>query len=120
VDVVQAAVEPANNKWPVEDKNVFGPYYTGVDFIYGDPLAIHRRLYQETAGEADLWVRQAWGADPLERCTAIGKLYPAVIAAFRCSAFDVGTGIGLKEDQSLLLLKAFLDWLSKKKESIKK
>ena len=82
---------------------------------YADPLAVHRRLLQASAGEdfyqkINSFESQAKGLayDAAEFLSGIAR------EAFKLKAFDDETGEGWTEASSIYLLYDFLEWTEKK------
>src|SRR5262249_51754015 len=99
------------------DKRVFGPFNDGREQVYADPVASYRRLNFALGGSLKEHIRNSRSEDPTTRFAAVEKLVEATRYAFDLVPFDRLTAKGPVEAEIRILLKQFLDWVSKKNET---
>lgn len=115
-------------------------YFNGEQKVFGDPLAIRRRLIHELSQYGDdpdqlisNWRAGAYRKDDVPegpereaaeeqylklepvRYAAAEKIYPAVRVAFRMASFDPATGHGALEADCIKALEDYFAWMTEKK-----
>jgi len=95
------------------DRNIF-QYHDGSALVWGDPLALQRRLYL-ALHDPDQVFADAASPDAAVRLPALGLLVEATRSAFAMQPFDPTTGQGATEEHCRLALEALWECLAKKK-----
>lgn len=97
--------------------DIFGPYNNGKADVYGDPLAIHRRLVHHLGGDPNQFLKDYRSEVEPVAFEATQRLLAATTSAFGLFPFDPMTGEGATEDDTLNVLFDLVDWLESKKKS---
>lgn len=107
------------NQFSETDKTIYGPYFNGVQQVYGDPIRLHRRLIHGLSGEQAQVLSDIRNKEAPEqvRFEATERFLAASVFAFELAAFDPATGQGMQENAVLALAKDFLGWIKKKEPS---
>ena len=115
---------------------VYGPYFDGLETVYGDPFRINNRLSHALDGNINDWlmkyragvpedgVGREWTEEEIAnynscesfRYEATNKLIDATVVAFELTRFNKKTGQGLGEEEIMDILRAWLEWGKKKEE----
>lgn len=99
-------------------KDIF-PYFNGSRQVFGDPIAIYRRMLRALQKPLDHQIELTKGGEnELMHLEAYGKLYAAVRVAFPMVPFNEGTGEGASEADCQRALDGLLSWIEKKNGSI--
>ena len=94
------------------EKNIF-PYWNGQQEVFGDPLAIHRRLTIALGGVPDEVLKAAKSEEPLQKAHARERLVEAIRAAFEMVPFDKTAGAGALDEHCFDALRSLLEWTEK-------
>jgi len=97
-----------------QDRRIFGPYFNGLQSVYGDPLQINRRLVHALDGDPAPVHERANSQEEAERFEAREKLVVAARYAFGMVEFNPTTGQGAVELDVWTALNSFLEWREKK------
>src|SRR5262245_2676649 len=98
-----------------QNREIFGPYYDGVNTVYGDPLAIYRLLVAGLDGTPNLWLGRRASDDALERAEAEERCLAAARVAFQMVPFDRDQGTGALDQDVEVALDTYLAWIAAKK-----
>lgn len=90
------------------------PYFNGEREVVGDPLRIWRFLNNLLDGDPDTVLAKAHSQVPEEKLDAQNRIIEATREAFMMEPFDSETGEGATEQDCLVALTNFLDWIKKK------
>ena len=101
--------------WSEAERQIFGPYHDGRAQVYGDPLAIWRRLVHGLDGDVNRWLTHARSEEPEIRYQATERILVATVEAFDLAPFDRATGQGVLERDAMAILNTFFDWIDQKK-----
>lgn len=94
------------------DKKIF-PYWNGRQEVYGDPMALHRRLTIALGGTPNEVLKAAKSESPLENAHARERLIDAVREAFEMVPFDKTEGAGALDEDCFQALRTLLEWTEK-------
>jgi hypothetical protein len=106
-----------------EQRNIFA-YNDGCREVFGDPVAIDRRLTQALGCSPHLVLTDAKATLPGTTelngpvaFPAIERLMAATRQAFEMAPFDKATGMGAREEDCLAALNAFCSYMQVKKKN---
>lgn len=100
-----------------EQKKIFR-YFDGSAWVFGDPLALKRRLSRALDGDPNRYLAAlAPESGDEEAFQATEKVIQAVRVAFDMAAFDRNTGGGAKDQHCLDALAAFIDYIHEQKKN---
>lgn len=98
-----------------KDKQCF-KYFNGETSLYGDPLALQRRLTMACKCDPnELWEQTQEGVPLDQRWLAQEKMCKAVREAFGMVPFDPLTGTGARDEHCLAAWNEFWSWMGEKK-----
>ena len=100
-----------------EQRQIFGPYFNGVQPVYGDPLCLYRRLVHALDGEPGRYLRGLKDAVEDVRFEAAEKLIAAARSVFGLVPFQPDTGQGTLDREALTVLRQFILWRDEQKKN---
>ncbi len=98
------------------ERQIYGPYFSGVTAVYADPIRVRRLLTDLLDGNPGKALAALAGPIPELRIEATERVLRAVVVAFGLVAFDPTTGQGLREDEVKGRLDDFLAWWAEVKK----
>jgi hypothetical protein len=104
-----------------KERLIYGPYPKGDGTeVFGDPIAIYRRLVIGTVGEHNELLKRTRSEDEQERLEAEENLLPVAREALGMLPFDQETGNGATDREVLVVLRHYVGWMNelKKKDAI--
>lgn len=102
--------------FPLEARQIFGPYCNGEKQVFADPIRVYRRLHHALDGDPNRYLREQKCEDRDTAFKAKERLIAAAVYAFEMQPFDACTGQGVLEEDVLPTLKAYLEYMKAKKE----
>ena len=98
---------------PRTEKDIF-QYFDGVLAVYGDPLAIERRMEEHLGQPIAQALQETKAAEISLSRRAEDRLFAAVREAFEMAPWYKQTGEGATEKDCRLAFKALVDFIKKK------
>lgn len=100
--------------WAKRNRRLIFKFHNGVEWVYGDPLDIQRKLELHPKYNARVHPKLAENGD----YEALQIVDQAIQDCFGVPPLDPKTGKGLPLNERLVLLIRFGDWMEQKKNSI--
>jgi hypothetical protein len=100
--------------YPIEQRQIFGPYWNGQARVYGDPVRLKRRLDHAARGELPKWIERWNDPSHPQHHEALDALLGAARWAMELVPFDPATGSGATDDEAEFALRQLLEWLEGK------
>lgn len=95
------------------------PYFNGVAQVWGDPVAIYRRILAACEGDVNLLLSRVSSEirdqQPLLWAESMARLMEVVRGVLGMIPFDPSTGEGATDQDCLNALEAWRTWMNEKK-----